>query len=84
MLQRELSGGLKAEQIKQRRRVEYNAKDKEVKRSAREDKRNWIEKRAAATETAAENDKDNELFSTTKTIAREWRRQEVGVKDKQR
>lgn len=67
-------------------RVEYNAKDNEVKRSARQDKRNWKEKRAAAAETAAQNDKNKELFSTSKTIAREsWgRRQEVGVKDKQR
>ena len=47
--------GARSEQLKQRRREEYDAKDKEVKRSAREDNRNWIEKRAAAAEKAAEN-----------------------------
>lgn len=75
--------GARSERLKQRRREEYDAKDKEVKRSAREDKRNWIEKRAAAAEKAAENGRNKELYSITKTIAGERRRQEVGVKDKQ-
>ncbi len=60
---------------KKRRREEYNA-------SAREDKRNWIEKRAAAAEKAAENSRSKKLYSITQTIAGEQRRQEVGVKDK--
>ena len=54
-----------------------------MKRSPREVKRGWIEKRAAA-EKAAENGRNKELYSITKTIAGEWRRQEVGVKDKQK
>ena len=33
----------------------YDAKNNEVKRSARENKRIWLEKRAAAEEKAAEN-----------------------------
>ena len=32
-------------------------KDKEVKQSAREDKRNWLEEKAAAAEKAAESGK---------------------------
>ena len=75
--------GARSKRLKQRRREEYDAKDKEVKRSAREDKRNWLEKRAAAAEKAAENGRNKELYSITKTIAGERRRQEVGVKDKQ-
>ncbi len=73
----------RSERLKQRRREEYDAKNKEVKRSAREDKRNWIEKRAAAAKKAAENGRNKELYSIIKTIAGERRRQEVGVKDKQ-
>ena len=42
--------GARSEQLKQRWREEYNAKDNEVKRSAREDERNWLENRAAAAE----------------------------------
>ncbi|KAL9959458.1 hypothetical protein ACROYT_G032784 [Oculina patagonica] len=75
--------GARSERLKQRRREEYDAKNKEVKKNAREDKRNWIEKRAAAAEKAAENGRNKELYSITKTIAGERRRQEVGVKDKQ-
>ena len=59
--------GARSERLKQRRREEYDAKDKEVKRSAREDKRNWIEKRVAAAEKAAENGRNKELYSITKT-----------------
>ena len=69
--------GARSKRLKQRRREEYDAKDKEVKRSAREDKRNWLEKRAAAAEKAAENGRNKELYSITKTIARERRRQEA-------
>jgi len=54
-----------------------------LKRSAREVNRGWIQKRAAA-EKAAENGRNKELYSITKTIAGEWRRQEIGVKDKQK
>ena len=49
----------RSERLKERRSEEYNAKNKEVKRSAREDKRNWLEKRAAAAEKAAENCRSN-------------------------
>ena len=46
----------RSERLKQRRQ-KYNTKNKEVRQSAREDKRNWMEERAAAAEMAAENGK---------------------------
>ena len=49
--------------------MEYSAKEKEMKESAREDKRNWLEERASATDKAAENGRNEELNSITKTIA---------------
>ena len=51
--------GARSERLKQRWREEYNGKNNEVERSAREDKRNWLEKRAAAAEKAAENGRSN-------------------------
>ena len=48
-------GSARSERLKQRRSEESDVKNKEVKRSDREDERSWIEKRAAAAEKAAEN-----------------------------
>ena len=45
--------GARSERMKQRCRGKYNAKNNKVKRSAREDWRNWLEKRAATEEKAA-------------------------------
>ena len=73
----------RSERLKQRWREEYNAKNNEVKRIAREDKRNWLEKRAAAAEKATEKGRSKELYSITKSITGERRKQEIGVKDKQ-
>ena len=73
----------RSERLKQRWREEYNAKNNEVKQSAREDKRNWLENRAATTEKAAENGRNKELYSITKSITGERRKQETGVMDKQ-
>ena len=73
----------RSERLKHRRRQEYNAKNNGVKQSAKEDKRNWMEGKAAAAEKAAENGRNKELYNITKTLAGERRRQEVGVKDKQ-
>ena len=47
-----------------------------MKWSAREDKRNWLENRAAAAEKAAENGRNKELYSITKSITGERRKQE--------
>ena len=51
----------KSQRLKQRRREEYHNKDMEVKRSAREDMRNWMEERADAAEKAAENSRNKEM-----------------------
>ena len=57
--------GARSERLKQRTRQEYNAKNEEVKRSARKDKRNWIEEKAAAAEKAVENGRNKELYNRT-------------------
>ena len=68
----------KSDRIKQRLKAEYTEKDREEKRSAREDKRNWMEEQAEA----AENGRSKELYTITKMLTGERRRQTVGVKDK--
>ena len=45
-----------------------------MKRSARENKRIWLEKRAAGEEKAAENGRSKELYSITKSITGERRK----------
>ena len=76
--------GARSERLKQRWREEYNAKNKEVKQCAREDKRNGLERRAAAAEKAAENGRSKELYRITKSIiVGERLKQEIGVKGKQ-
>ena len=75
--------GTRSERLKQRWREEYNAKNKAVKQSAKEDKRNCLEKRAAAAEEAAENGRNKELYNIITSITGEMRKQEVGVKEKQ-
>ena len=55
----------RSESLKHRRRQEYNAKNNEVKQSAREDKRNWMEGKAAAAEKATENGRNKELYNKT-------------------
>ena len=64
----------RSERLKQRRRQEYNAKNKEVKQSAREEMRNWMEERATAAETSAKNGRNKEPYNITKTIAGERKR----------
>ena len=54
-----------------------------VKWSARKDKRNWLEKRAATAEKAVENGSSKELHSITKSITGERQKQEIGVEQKQ-
>ena len=54
-----------------------------VKWSARKDKRNWLQKRAATAEKAVENGSSKELHSITKSITGERQKQEIGVEQKQ-
>ena len=67
-------GGCKIGRLKQRWREEYDAKNNKVKQSARENKRIWLEKRAAAEEKTAENGRSKELYSITKLITGERRK----------
>ena len=52
----------RSECLKQRRRQERNAKNNKVKHSAREDKQNWMEGRAAAAEKTTENGRNKEYI----------------------
>ena len=42
--------GARSKRMKKGWREEYNVKNNEVKQSAREDKRNWLDKRAVVVE----------------------------------
>ena len=66
--------GARSERLKQRWREEYDAKNNEVKRSVRDNKRIWLEKRAAAEEKAAENGRSKELYSITNSLTGERRK----------
>ena len=55
--------GARSEQLKQRRKQGCNGKNKEVKQIAREDKRNWMEERAAVAEKVTENGRNKELHT---------------------
>lgn len=57
----------RSERLKQGRIEEHKAENKEVKRSARENKIKWMEEIAEAAEKAAEIGRSKELNSITKT-----------------
>ena len=60
--------------FKQRIRERYKGKDREVKRSAREDKRHWLNEKADNAERAAENGRTGELHRIMKTLKGEKRK----------
>ena len=53
----------KSERIKNRLRVEYKTKDREVKRRAREDKRVWLDRMGDEIEKYAENGSNQRTVS---------------------
>ena len=61
---------------------QYKGKDQEVKRSAREDKRYWMNEMADTAERAAENGKAGELHRIVKTLTGEKKRTSTVVNDK--
>lgn len=67
----------RSERVKQRIRERYKGKDREVKRSAREDKRHWLNEVAGNAERAAENGRTGELHRTVKTLTGEKRRASI-------
>ena len=73
----------KSEGVKERLRKEYRTKDREVKRSAREDRRKWIEDLAGKAEIAAEKGRTRVLYNITKAITNKGRQRMAAVKNKQ-
>ena len=74
--------GTNSERLKEKRRVEYKAKDREVKRQIRRDKRNWSEGIAKEAEEAASMQHMKTLYSLTKTICNDKPRQSTVVNDR--
>ena len=72
----------RSERVKQRIREKYMGKDREVKRSAREDKRCWLNRMAGNAERAAENGRTGELHRIVKTLTGEKRITNTVVNDK--
>ena len=73
--------GTNSERLKEKRRVEYKAKDREVKRQIRRDKRNWSEGIAKEAEEAANMQHMKTLYSLTITICNDKPRQSTVVND---
>ena len=57
--------GARSQRLKKGWREEYNVKNDEVKQCAREDKRNWLEKRAAVAQKTAGNGWTKKLYCIT-------------------
>ena len=74
--------GTNSERLKEKRRVEYKAKDREVKRQIRRDKRNWSEGIAKKAEEEANMQHMKTLYSLTKTICNDKPRQSTVVNDR--
>ena len=72
----------KSEKRKNKLRVEYKMKDREVKRRAREDKRVWLDRMGDEIEKYAENGRTRELYQTVKKITNNRQRQVAAVKNK--
>lgn len=73
----------KSDRLKERWKEKYKAKDKEVKSSAREDKRTWMEEQSKDAEQAAVSGRTQELYKTIKTIAGVKPKPVSAVKDKE-
>ena len=69
----------KSDRIKQNHMDKYRCKDKEVKKSTRQDKRNWVDNLAMET---AHNGRIKEGYDITKTISNDTRKTTNTVKDK--
>ena len=72
----------KSVRIKSNLKTEYRNKDKEVKKSMRQDKRKWAENLASEAEEAAGNGRMKELYEITKKLCNEKGRTTNAVKDK--
>ena len=72
----------KSERRKNKLRVEYKTKDREVKHRAREDKRVWLDRMGDEIEKYAENGRTRELYQTAKKITNNRQRRVAAVKNR--
>ena len=72
----------KSDRIKQNYMDKYRCKDKEVKKSMRQDKRKWVDHLAMEAEEAARNGRMKEVYYITKTLSNDKRKTTNAVKDK--
>ena len=68
--------------LKQRWQQEYRQNDKEIKRQVRMDKRKWTEEIANEAENAAGQQHMKMLYTLTKVLSNERKRQSAAVMDK--
>ena len=74
--------GTNSKRLKEKRRVQYKAKDREVKKQIRRDKRNWTEGIAKEAEEAVNMQHMKTLYNLTKTIHNDRPRQSTVVNDR--
>ena len=74
--------GTSYERLKEKRRVGYKSKGREVKRQIHRDKRNWTEGIAKEAEEAANKQLMKTLYNLTKTICNDKPRQSTVVNDR--
>ena len=67
---------------KARAQKEYSATDKEVKRSAKKDKKNYVDSLAAQAKEAAGQGNFKDLYMITKKLANKFQQTEKPVRDK--
>ena len=79
---KEQTGRLRSVRYKEKKMEEYRRKDKEVKASARADKRRRINEIAQEAEMAANDNRIGDLYRLTKEITRNRRNMVSFVKDK--
>ena len=72
----------KSKRIQERLQKEYSSKDKEIKRSARQDKRAYIDKLPEKAETAAQKGELSTVYRITKQLCRHTKVAASIVKDK--
>ena len=73
----------KSERIRNKIREQHRQKDKQVKRSVREDKRKWMTEKAQVALTAAENGRAKELYDITRQLRGSGPRKTAAVTNKE-
>ena len=74
--------GAKSQRIKEKLRENYRSKDREVKKSARRDKRKWAEDLAQEAENAVQMGRMKTVYDMTKKLTNEKRKAVNSVRDK--